>query len=237
MSLELEDRGFLVAFTERTGGLSPAPFSSLNLGAETGDDPDLVGENRRRLGEALGIQGIVSARQVHGTRLEPVERATGSGPRNEADGLTTRARGVPLAVMVGDCVPLALASGPEQALATVHIGWRGLAAGIVQKAVGSFSEPSRIMASIGPSIGPCHYEVGREVLDSVREGTQGLAVVVESRSRPRLDLARTVEAALRRCGVAHIDRADECTACEPTRFFSHRRDGRTGRQALVAMRL
>ena len=239
VSPELERMGFLAAFTERTGGVSRGPFSSLNLGSETGDHPDLVGENRRRVGGALGTREPVSARQVHGTRLHPVEGPVSDvvSPVADADGLTTRAAGVPLAVMVADCVPLVLASGAEELLAAVHVGWRGLAAGIVQIAVRSFSGPASVAASIGPSVGPCHYEVGQEVVEQVLAGTEGGAVVARGGSGPRLDLASSVEAVLGGLGVRTVDRAGECTACDPVRFFSHRRDGTTGRQALVAMRL
>jgi hypothetical protein len=237
VSPELEGLGFLAAFTERTGGVSPGHFSSLNLGAETGDHPNLVGENRRRVGRALGTGELVSARQVHGTRLLSVKGPASIAGSRVGDGLITRAAGVPLAVMVADCVPLALASAAEEMLAAVHVGWRGLAAGIVQIAVRSFSGPSGVAAAIGPCVGPCHYEVGNEVVDQVLAGTEGRALVRDDGPGPRLDLAGTVEAVLRELGVRTIDRAEECTACEPARFFSHRRDGTTGRQAMVAMRL
>ena len=236
VSPELERRGFLATFTERTGGASPPPFDSLNLGAETGDDHELVAQNRARLNEALGIDEFVDVRQVHGSRVHRVERPALRGPLAEADGLTTDTRGVPLAIMVADCVPLALASEEEEILTCVHVGWRGLAAGIVQGALRAFSNLSRVAAAIGPSIGPCHYEVGPDVLASVQAGTGGLAVSQEG-SRPRLDLGRTVEAVLVSSGINRVDRSGECTACEPARFFSHRRDGRTGRQALVAVRV
>ncbi len=238
VSPELERRGFLTAFTERTGGASREPFSSLNLGYDTGDSVPLVAQNHTKLGGALGIGELVSTRQVHGKRLERVDGPpAGPGARIEADGLTTEDRGVPLAVMVADCVPLALVCEPEKTLAAVHVGWRGLAGGIVQDAVARFSDPSGVAAALGPSIGPCHYEVGQEVVDAVDAGTEGAAVSLQGRPRPRLDLAGTVEAVLRRQGVGQVDRAEECTACEPGRFYSHRRDGITGRHALVAMRL
>jgi YfiH family protein len=236
VSPELERRGFLAAFSERTGGVSPEPFASLNLGPDTGDDPGLVDENRARFAEAVGIDQLHSVRQVHGTRLQRVESRVPVGPTVDADGLTTTSKRVPLAIMVADCVPLALASEQEDTLACVHVGWRGLATGIVQEALGSFSEVSGVAAAVGPSIGPCHYEVGPDVLAAVQAGTEGLAVSHDG-SRPRLDLSRTVEAVLDRAGVSRVDRAGECTACEPARFFSHRRDRRTGRQALVAMQV
>lgn len=240
VSRGLEQRGFLAAFTERTGGASSAPFSSLNLGLHTGDDPEIVQRNRSALSSALWVQGLVSARQVHGAHIARIEQER-SGPADrplgKADALTTSSAGLPLAVMVADCVPLALASEREGDLSVVHIGWRGLARGIVQKAVRSFAEPAGLAAAIGPAIGPCHYEVGEEVIDAVQRGTDGACRIREGGPKPRLDLPGTVETALRRAGVREVERAEECTACEPARFFSHRRDGRTGRQALVMVRL
>jgi hypothetical protein len=237
VSPELEGLGFLVAFTERTGGVSSGQFWSLNLGAETGDHPDLVRENRRRARLALGVAELVSVRQVHGTRFLSVRGPASNAGSPVGDGLITRAGGVPLTVMVADCVPLVLASRAEEMLVAVHVGWRGLAAGIVPIALRCFTAPSRVSAAIGPSVGPCHYEVGNEVVDKVLTGTEGKAVRTDDEPNPRLDLAGTVEAVLRGGGVPMVDRAEECTACEPARFFSHRRDGTTGRQAVVAVRL
>jgi polyphenol oxidase len=239
VSPALERLGVLAAFTERTGGASTGPFASLNLALGTGDEGAAVAANRERLSTALGIAELVTARQVHGDRLHEVEAPVdGDRETPEADGLTTRSSGLPLTILIADCVPLVLASAREGAVAAVHVGWRGLSAGLVQRAVGSFSRPDGLQAAIGPSIGPCHYEVGEDVVQAVQAGTHG-----EARLRPlpgqlpRLDLPGTVEAVLRREGVGEVERAPECTACEPLRFFSHRRDGRTGRQALVAVRL
>jgi YfiH family protein len=235
VSSELERRGFLAAFTERTGGSSQGPYSSLNLGAETGDVPAAVAENRGRLTEVLGVGELTMARQVHGTGVVRVERA--GQDLAAADALVTSIRSVPLAIMTADCVPLALASERDGRLAAVHIGWRGLASGLVQIAVGLFGAPTEVVAAIGPAIGPCHYDVGPEVVEAVRHGTEGLARVEWAEGRSRLDIPATVESLLRRAGLAAVDRAKACTACEPLRFFSHRRDGTTGRQALVAVRL
>ena len=234
----LERHGYLAAFTERTGGASRGPFATLNLSAEAGDQPAPVAENRDRLSTALGIGELVTTRQVHGDRLIPVDRPVeGDREPEEADGMTTRSAGLPMAILVADCVPLVLASARENAVAAVHVGWRGLAAGLVQRSVRSFRRPDGIVAATGPSIGPCHYEVGEDVVRAVQAGARGEARVRLADPRPRLDLAGTVEAVLRREGVLEVDRAPECTACETSRFFSHRRDGVTGRQALVAMRL
>lgn len=234
VSEELERRGFLAAFTERTGGASETPYSSLNLGSEVGDPPRAVLENRRRLGAVLGVGELVAARQVHGIT---VRRVAGHEAAEEADALVTRRRALPLAIMTADCLPVALASEAEGTVAAVHVGWRGLAAGIVQQGVSLFREPGEVVAALGPAIGPCHYEVGREVVEAVRQEV-GEAIVTDSAAgRSMLDLAATVEWLLRQLGAQVVESAGLCTACETGRFFSHRRDGVTGRQALVAVRL
>ena len=116
----------------------------------------------------------------------------------------------------------------------VHAGWRGLAAGIVDRVLDRVRGGTPV-AAVGPAIGPCHYEVGEDVAEAVADGSPAGAVVERRRGRIFLDLPATVEAVLRRGGVADVDLAGECTACHPERFFSHRRDGVTGRQAVVAL--
>jgi purine-nucleoside/S-methyl-5'-thioadenosine phosphorylase / adenosine deaminase len=235
VSEELERRGFLAAFTERIGGASEDPYSSLNLGSEVGDAPEAVLENRRRLGAALGVGELASARQVHGTAvLEVTGREAAPA---EADALVTTRRSLPLAVMTADCVPVALASEAEGMVAAVHVGWRGLVAGIVQRALRLFGKPREVVAAIGPAIGPCHYEVGPEVVEAVRRAAGDSTVASPASGRPHLDLEATVEGVLRAGDVQAVERSGACTACEPARFFSHRRDGITGRQAMVAVRL
>ena len=131
-------------------------------------------------------------------------------------------------------MPLIL--GSDDRVAVIHAGWRGIAAGIVDRAVRAFVDESPA-AAIGPAIGPCHYEVGADVVERVAAGSSGGAVSERRGGRSFLDLPATVERILRGAGVVSIERADECTACEEGRFFSHRRDGRTGRQAALAVRL
>jgi YfiH family protein len=215
--------------------VSRGPFASLNLGAHTGDSEEDVRHNRRLAAMGLGIRRFASARQVHGATIATV--GSTDEEVGEADAIATRRAGVPVAVMVADCVPVAIGSEHESLLIAVHVGWRGLAAGLLGAAALRFAEPSRAGAVIGPAIGPCHYEVGREVVEAVERGG-GVAPVVERRgTRTYLDLPATAEAVLRSVGFGDVDRAGECTACDGARFFSHRRDGRTGRHALVAMRM
>ena len=226
----------LAAFPERTGGISHPPFDSLNLGLHTGDRAEDVLRNRRLATAALGMHGFAAARQVHGSRVASVD-GPANGELGEADALVTRLPWTPLAVLVADCVPVAIASEREGMVAVVHAGWRGIAAGLVGKAALLFSEPRYAAAAIGPAIGPCHYEVGSEVVEAVGRGAGTDAVVRQDGPKTFLDLPQMVEGVLRSVGIPEVDRAAECTACEPDRFFSHRRDGATGRHALVAMRM
>jgi polyphenol oxidase len=238
----LERRGVLAAFTERGGGVSGPPFRSLNLGFRTGDDPARVRRNRRRAAEALNVPHLTVARQVHGVRairIGPGRAGRGfldqSGALPPADVLVTRRDRVALATLVADCLPVVMAS--DELVVTVHAGWRGLAAGVLNRAAGLFPDRKGAAAAVGPAIGPCHYEVGAEVADAVAGGSPSGAVRASRRGRTFLDLPGTAARVLRDAGVGQVEVAEECTACEPDRFFSHRRDGRTGRQAAVAMRM
>jgi YfiH family protein len=240
----LESLGFLVVYSERTGGVSEGPFDSLNLGYATGDRPEHVRENRDRLTRSLEVPPFAAAHQVHGAGVARVgEKRAGAGfegppsPLGQADALAVSRPQVPVAVLVADCVPLALASPEEGLLVAVHAGWRGLAAGVVGQALRSFDRPGRVLAAIGPSIGPCHYEVGEDVALAVAAGSDAGAVTERRDGGLFLDLPGTVARVLRAAGVRKIERAEECTVDEPARFFSHRRDGETGRQAMVAVRL
>ena len=240
---EMERAGFLIAYTERTGGVSDAPFDALNLGYATGDRPEHVRENRDRVVRALGISPFAIGKQAHGTSAVRVdEESAGTGfdgppsPLGEADILTVSRPGIPVALLVADCVPLALASPDEGLVVAVHAGWRGMAAGIIDAALSAFDEPERVLAAVGPSIGPCHYEVGEDVAHAVATGSPAGAVTERRDGGLFLDLPGTVSRVLRVAGVSSIERSDLCTACERPRFFSHRRDARTGRQGMLAVR-
>lgn len=240
---ELEERGFLVAYTERTGGASEAPFDTLNLGYATGDRAEHVRENRERLIAALGIPPFAVARQRHGSGLVRVgEKRAGAGfqgppsPLGGADALAVSRPRIPVAVLTADCVPVALASPEQDLLVAVHAGWRGMAAGVVGHALRLFERPGRVLAAIGPSIGQCHYQVREDVALAVAAGSHADAITERRDGGLFLDLPGAVARVLRAAGTRKIERADECTACEPARFFSHRRNGETGRQGMVAAR-
>jgi polyphenol oxidase len=244
VSESLERHGFLVAFTERTGGISAPPFDAMNLSAATGDDPGAVLGNRIRVCRALDIEPFAVVGQVHGSVCFPVEAAAaGSGfdprrggePVAPADAMVTVSPGVSLGILVADCVPIALASPEEGRIAAIHAGWRGLAGGIVNAAVATFADPATVRAAVGPAIGPDHYEVGEEVVDAVTRLAGQATLANPLDRRLRLDLAGTAAGLLRALGIREVEAASLCTACEPKRFYSHRRDGpATGRQALIA---
>ncbi len=238
-----ESAGFVVAFTERTEGVSPEPFHSLNLGLRCGDDPARALQNRQRVCVALGIPPFALVRQAHGrTVVHAGPDAVGAGfedpatALDSADGIVTSAPRVPVAVLTADCVPVALADPVTGQVAVVHAGWRGVAGGVLPAAVERFATPRDILAAVGPAVGPDHYEVGPDVADAVSAASPGGAVTPSFYSRILLDLPATVERILTGLGVRSIQREETCTACERERFFSYRRDGITGRQALVAMR-
>jgi YfiH family protein len=238
----LERLGVLAAFTERTGGVSPAPFDSLNLGFRTGDSPERVAANRIRVVEGLSVPPFAVGRQVHGSGVALVGRmragagfATAGRAIPGVDALAVTRPGVPVAVLVADCVPVVLA-GPDL-VAVVHAGWRGLAAGIMDRVLGRFVGGAATAAAVGPAIGPCHYEVEEDVARAVGGGAAAGARVSRRGGRTYLDLPGTVTRILRAAGIRSIDRSEDCTACEERRFFSRRRDGTTGRQVAVAMRL
>ena len=227
---------YRVAFSTRVGGVSGGPFSSLNLGILTEDDPAAVVQNRTLLCAAVGADpdGATMAWQRHGAN---VTRAGARGivmpgtVYDHCDGLWSDEPGRAMLLLTADCMPIAVAraNGERPALAILHAGWRGLLAGIVLAGVRALGSGT-LTAAIGPSIGPCCYDVGDEVAEPFREAF-GDDVVRDG----RLDLWTSAERALRAAGVEHVDRSDLCTSCHGDRFFSHRRDhGRTGRQGVIA---
>ena len=219
-----------MVFTTRLGGVSKGPYASLNLGRKSGDDVEHVDENRRIACDSIGadVERLALNYQVHSDR---VLRAAAGTRRERADGLWTEERDLPVLALSADCLPLALVrtGGERPAVAVLHVGWRGLLAGVIQAGASALGDHA-LAAAIGPGIGPCCYEVGEEVAAPFRERF-GEDVV---RDR-RLDLWTSAERALHAAGVEHVHRFDRCTACEPDTFFSHRRDaGRTGRQGVIA---
>ena len=226
---------YRVSFSTRAGGVSEGRYASLNLGILTGDDPARVVENRTRLCATVGADpdGATMAWQRHGatvTRAQPRGIITPGTVYDHCDGLWSDEPGRAILLLTADCMPIALARTEEPpAVGILHAGWRGLLAGIVARGVKAMGSRG-LVGAIGPSIGPCCYEVGEEVADPFREAF-GDDVVRDG----RLDLWTSAERALRASGVSRVDRFDLCTSCGHERFFSHRRDaGKTGRQGVIA---
>lgn len=171
----------------------------------------------------------------------PAKAAAGfEGPEgvlSGRDGLFTKTAGLPIAVATADCTPVVLASAGEGRVAVIHAGWKGVAAGIVNRAAALFDRSIDVKAAIGPAAGPCHYEVGEDVAFSVSAAIPGGAVVERRDGKIFLDLPASIEAALTAAGVKHVDTTGLCTIHEAERFFSHRRDGPCGRQMGIAMRM
>lgn len=231
--IAIELPGAQALFTTRRGGSSRGPYASLNLGFNTGDSREAVIANREVLSSELGLP-LTFVRQVHGRRVltAPGETESTDG-LPEADGQATAAHGIALAVLAADCLPIVVAS--EGAVAAVHAGWRGLAAGVIEegvRALRGLDGRGPVHAAIGPGAGPCCYEVGEEVHAAFADRWPG------SKQGRNLDLKAIARAQLLEAGVDAVHDTGLCTICsDRSLFFSHRRDqGVTGRQAGIAWR-
>jgi hypothetical protein len=226
--------------TQRSGGASVAPFESFNLGAHVGDCAEAVLDNRRRLRALARLPAEpVWLSQQHGTEvldLDGPHDARGAAAPRAADASFTRRAGRVCAILTADCFPVLLASDSGAAVAAAHAGWRGLAAGVIEATVGALAlPPSSLLAWLGPGIGRGHFEIGAEVREAfLRADPEAKeAFLPNARGRYMADLEALVRRRLERLGVARIYGGDACTYASPERYFSHRRDGRTGRQATL----
>ena len=224
--------GIATACTTRLGGSSTGALASLNLSTRTDDRAETVAANRARILDGLDVAGArwVQGEQIHGAEVGVVTDAS-EAVIPGVDALITDRPGVALAVLVADCVPILLVDRAHPRIGVVHAGWRGLAAGVVDATIARMDSPT-IAAFIGPSIGPCCFEVGDEVADAMCAAFDP-SVRRERTPRAHIDLWRASALALRRNQIGEIGMAAACTRCEPHRWFSHRA-GSSGRQALVA---
>lgn len=244
--------GITALMSTRQGGVSQAPFDSLNLrppalGGADVDAPAAVLENQRRFAQALGAQPVW-LQQVHGAdvlRLTSAHLRPGV-PLPRADASICTEPGIACAVQVADCLPVLLCSADGRAVGAAHAGWRGLAAGVVDRTAvalceAAACEPGQLLAWLGPCIGPQAFEVGADVLQAFGADPQALhpddAALFRFSPRPdgsprwRADLSGLARRRLAALGVGAVSGGHWCTVAEASRFFSFRRAPRSGRMA------
>jgi YfiH family protein len=219
------------------GGASQAPYGWFNLGSHVGDDPLAVAENRRILLREAELPAEPAwLAQVHGVTVADLDQSSSLGP---ADAAISRDSGKVCAILTADCLPIVFAADTGDAVAAAHAGWRGLAAGVIKSTVRAMgTRPERLIAWLGPAIGPAHFEVGAEVREaflSVDPGS-GDAFEANAGGRYMADLGMLARRQLEDLGINRIYGGGECTYARADRYFSHRRDGVTGRQATLVWR-
>lgn len=216
----------------RADGVSQPPFAGCNVGDHVGDSPQDVAANRRRIAARLGDAGpLLWLRQVHGTYIVS---ASAWRPDVEADAAWSDTPGPVCVVQTADCLPVLFCRHDGSAVAAAHAGWRGLAAGILERTISRLGgSASEVLAWLGPAIGPAAYEVGDEVRSAfVADDAQSIAAFVATRPGHWLaDLNALARRCLARAGVTAVYGGGWCTHDDPSRFYSYRRDGTTGRMA------
>jgi purine-nucleoside/S-methyl-5'-thioadenosine phosphorylase / adenosine deaminase len=218
-------------------GVSKAPYGGFNLGDHVGDDPAAVAENRRRLKVGAGLPSEPAwLSQVHGIEVADLDSPAALGP---ADAAIARGAGKVCAILAADCLPIILTTDSGDTVAAAHAGWRGLAAGVIEATVRAMDAPrGSLLAWLGPAIGPKHFEVGTEVRDTflASDAKAGEAFEPNARGRFMADLGVLAHQRLQGLGVRRIYGGRECTFTQAERYFSHRREGITGRQATLIWR-
>lgn len=236
--------GIRAVCTTRAGGVSTGPYASLNLGEHVGDVPASVVANRERLAQAIGARPVF-LRQVHGTDVAVLDDTTTDD--TEADAACTAHAGLACTVMVADCLPVLLTDVQGRRVAAAHAGWRGLATGVLARAVQSFDDNQgrhdELMAWLGPCIGPQVFEVGDEVKAQFEASDGDAAQCFKPGRAPGkwlADLPALARRRLQALGVRQIHGNDGtagwCTVSNPSRFFSYRRERVSGRLAALVWR-
>lgn len=223
------------AATLRTGGVSEGPFSSLNLGSHVGDAPAAVAENRRLLRRALALPAEPTwLNQVHGVNVVDAEESSTSTPT--ADASVARGAGVVCVVMTADCLPVLFCDRQGKRVAAAHAGWRGLAGGVLGATIKALDvSPSQLMAWLGPAIEQDAFEVGDEVREQFVKLDAGNVAAFQTNARGRwqADLYQLARNELARLGVAAVHGGGFQCFADSKRFFSYRRESRTGRTATL----
>ncbi len=216
--------------TTRAGGISTGPCASLNLAAHVGDDPAAVAENRRRLRANLPAEPVW-LNQVHGIRVVDAASAVAGV---EADAAVAREKGVVCAVLTADCLPVLLCNDAGTVVGVAHAGWRGLSGGVVEATVRAMNEPPpRLLAWLGPAIGPQAFEVGAEVRAAFLAHSPDAAAAFAAKENGKwlADLYRLATLRLNALGVSRVYGGGRCTFLEADSFYSYRREKTTGRMA------
>ena len=245
--------GVRALVTTRHGlGVSQPPFDDFNLGSRCGDEAGAVAENRRQLETALALPSPPRwLRQVHGVEvarfppsafppLPPAGEGRGEGgvvDEPEADAAVTSVPGTVLAILTADCLPVVFAAKDGSEVAAAHAGWRGLCAGVLEATVAAMrTPPPDIVAWLGPAAGPQAYEIGEEVFDAftARDARARMAFLPTRPGHWKVDLYMLARQRLLDAGVCDVHGGELCTISDQARFFSHRRDGRSGRIATLA---
>ncbi|HEY0683875.1 MAG TPA: peptidoglycan editing factor PgeF [Steroidobacter sp.] len=223
------------AATLRTGGVSEGPFSSLNLGSHVGDDPAAVAENRRLLRAALALPAEPAwLNQVHGTDVVDAAQVAAAVPN--ADASFARSAGAVCVVMTADCLPVLFCDREGTRVGAAHAGWRGLAGGVLGATIEALDVPSgQLMAWLGPAIEQDAFEVGDEVREQFLKLDTGNAAAFQTNARGRwqADLYQLARNELARLGVAAVYGGGFQCFADSKRFFSYRRESRTGRMGTL----
>lgn len=239
----LQVKGVTHGFLTRIGGVSHAPYTSLNFDARDTDPIENVERNRALFHEAFGVAPgrLVTVSQVHGKEILAIEGPLPEKPV-EADAIVTSETGVAIGMLTADCQPILLYDPVNRAIGAVHAGWKGTALGIAVETVLEMNRrygtnPEDLIASLGPCIGPCCYKVGWNVLDAYMAKHRE-ADCFSEKDGLRMDINNANSIQLALLGVKKENISDDfsCTSCNPELFFSHRKDnGRTGRQLSFIM--
>ena len=234
-----ESNGVTALTSSRLGGVSQAPYDSLNLGLHVADDKHSVDDNRRRFQAAWSLPSEpLWLNQVHGTDIEVIKGIDQKATFAAADGAWTDIPGRVIGVLTADCLPVVIADKTGTEVAVVHAGWRGLAAGVVGAALEKFSSGLPLHAWLGPAIGPAAFEVGEEVRQAFVDVSMHNAAAFTATQRKDKFLANLYQLAtreLKEWGDIPVYGGEHCTMSEPRLFHSYRRDGSaSGRMATVA---
>jgi YfiH family protein len=223
-------------FFGRRGGVSTGVYKSLNCGPGSGDEPEKVMENRKRVCLAIGgaIENLAAPRQIHSSRAVATDKAFAPNDRPECDALVTKRPGLVLGVLAADCAPIVLCDPHNGVIAAVHAGWRGAVGGVIESTVEVMitmgADPGKTAAGVGPCLSQSSFEIGPDVADAVMNATPWAEHLFAPGGGDRqfFDLKRYCLGRLARLGVAHMDALQDDTLTLPDQYFSHRRAVKAG---------